>query len=331
MGLLGNILVTFALMLWPMVWIVSIMGMGGPGASNRLDWMIQLLVYMSYPIWMFGLLSLAGKSFWGLASGYFLIGCLVLFIIFNAGMFRSISNLLQGIRNEGYSVAKNTAYFNAKPIVEADAKSFDTFKGDLSYFFAYHAWDNEHTYYRGEVIEGAPGGPLEALNDLRRSRDYVASGETVIYGNTVLPGCIRSKLEFLDEIQRPWARCEDNIYHGGELVEGADAESFTPLNSWLARDKLQFFDRTEVVNTTADASSFQRIDGGYYRDHHRIFYLPDSTIYEVEGADPDTFEVIYEVTEDVTDDITDHITDHIRSDARDAHSRYYNGKKVAPR
>ena len=151
MGLLGNILVTFALMLWPMVWIVSIMGMGGPGASNRLDWMIQLLVYMSYPIWMFGLLSLAGKSFWGLASGYFLIGCLVLFIIFNAGMFRSISNLLQGIRNEGYSVAKNTAYFNAKPIVEADAKSFDTFKGDLSYFFAYHAWDNEHTYYRGEV------------------------------------------------------------------------------------------------------------------------------------------------------------------------------------
>lgn len=319
MGLLGNILVTFALMLWPMVWIVSIMGMGGPGASNRLDWMIQLLVYMSYPIWMFGLLSLAGKSFWGLASGYFLIGCLVLFITFNAGMFRNISNLLQGIQNEGYSVVRSTAYFNAKPIVEADAESFDLFKGDLSYFFAYHAWDNKHTYYRGEVIEGAPGGPLEALNDLSRSRDYVASGETVIYGDTVLPGCIRSKLEFFDEFQRPWARCEGNIYHGGALVEGADAQSFTPLNSWLAHDRYRFYVRTEVTDTTADSSSFRRIDNGYYRDDHRVFYLPDSQIHEVEGADVSTFEVVMEIDDD------------IRSDARDARFRYYNGKQVAPR
>lgn len=327
MGLLGNILVTFALGFWPMTWVVSVMGMGGPGASNSLNWIIQLLVFMSYPVWLLLWLSISGKSYWGADPRYFLFGFLFIYSVLNAEMFRYAYNLVRGIQNSGYSVANNMVYFRAKPIVEADAKSFDTFKGDLSYFFAYHAWDNEHTYYRGEVIEGAPGGPLEALNDLSRSRDYVASGETVIYGNTVLPGCIRSKLEFSDEIQRPWARCEDNIYHGGELVEGADAESFTPLNSWLARDKLQFFDRTEVVNTTADASSFQRIDGGYYRDHHRIFYLPDSTIYEVEGADPETFEVIYEITEDVTDDITD----HIRSDARDAHSRYYNGKKVAPR
>lgn len=317
MGLLGNILVTFALMLWPMVWIVSIMGMGGPGASNRLDWMIQLLVYMSYPIWMFGLLSLAGKSFWGLASGYFLIGCLVLFIIFNAGMFRSISNLLQGIRNEGYSVAKSTAYFNAKPIVEADAESFDMFKGDLSYFFAYHAWDNKQTYYRGEVVEGAPGGPLEALNDLSRSRDYVASGETVIYGNTVLRGCSLSHLEFFEDIEKYWARCGEKIYYAGNIVEGADAQSFTPLNSWLAHDNYRFYECTEVTDTTADASSFQRIDGGYYRDHHRIFYLPDSTIQEVEGVDLNTFEVVYEVLGEV------------RSDARDAHSRYYNGERVS--
>ncbi|TPD54539.1 MAG: hypothetical protein C9355_07940 [Thalassolituus maritimus] len=317
MGLLGNILVTFALMLWPMVWIVSIMGMGGPGASNRLDWMIQLLVYMSYPIWMFGLLSLAGKSFWGLASGYFLIGCLVLFIIFNAGMFRSISNLLQGIRNEGYSVAKSTAYFNAKPIVEADAESFDMFKGDLSYFFAYHAWDNKQTYYRGEVVEGAPGGPLEALNDLGWSRDYVASGETVIYGNTVLRGCSLSHLEFFEDIEKYWARCGEKIYYAGNIVEGADAQSFTPLNSWLAHDNYRFYECTEVTDTTADASSFQRIDGGYYRDHHRIFYLPDSTIQEVEGVDLNTFEVVYEVLGEV------------RSDARDAHSRYYNGERVS--
>jgi len=318
MGLLGNILVTFALMLWPMVWIVSIMGMGGPGASNRLDWMIQLLVYMSYPIWMFGLLSLAGKSFWGLASGYFLIGCLVLFIIFNAGMFRSISNLLQGIQNEGYSVARSTAYFNAKPIVEADAKSFETFKGDLGYFFRDHAWDNQHVYYQGRVVDGAHGGPVEPLDD-ERGRGYVANGDAVIFRGTLLRGCNRRQIEIFDSIEIYWARCGDNIYHAGELVEGADAQSFTPLNSWLAHDKYRFYKNADVLETYANPASFRSIERPYYRDDHRIFYLPDSTIQEVEGVDLNTFEVVYEVLGEV------------RSDARDAHFRYYNGERVAPR
>ena len=54
-----------------------------------------------------------------------------------------------------------------------------------------------------------------------------------------------------------------------------------------------------------------------------MFYVPYSRIELVEGADPETFEVIYEITDDTTD--------QVKSDARDAHSRYYSGKKVAPR
>ena len=327
MGLLGNILVTFALGFWPMTWVVSVMGMGGPGASNSLSWIIQLLVFMSYPVWLLLWLCISGISYWGADPRYFLFGFLFIYSVLNAEMFRYAYNLVRGIQNSGYSVANNTAYFNAKPIAEADALSFDMFKGDLGYVFRNHAWDNRHAYYQGRVVEGVQGGPLEALNDLGWSRDYVASGETVIYGNTVLRGCSLSHLEFFEDIEKYWARCGEKIYYAGKIVEGADAQSFTPLNSWLAHDNYRFYECTEVTDTTADASSFQRIDGGYYRDHHRIFYLPDSTIYEVEGADPETFEVIYEITEDVTDDITD----HIRSDARDAHSRYYNGKKVAPR
>ena len=330
MGLLGNILVTFALGFWPMTWVVSVMGMGGPGASNSLNWIIQLLVFMSYPLWLLLWLSISGKSYWGADPRYFLFGFLFIYSVLNAEMFRYAYNLVRGIQNSGYSVANNMVYFRAKPIVEADAQSFDTFKGDLSYFFPDHAWDDHHVYYYGRVVEGAQGGPLEPLDD-EGTREYVVNGDSVIFGGKLLRGCNRREVEIFDLIESYWARCGENIYHAGELVEGADAESFTPLNSWLARDKLQFFDRTEVVNTTADASSFQRIDGGYYRDHHRIFYLPDSTIYEVQGADPETFEVIYEITEVITDDNTDDNTDHIRSDARDAHSRYYNGKKVAPR
>ena len=317
MGLLGNILVTFALMFWPMTWFASVMGMGGPGASNSLSWIIQLLVFMSYPAWLLLWLSISDKSYWGADPKYFLLGFLFIFTVLNAGMIRYAYNLVRGIQNSGYSVANNTAYFNAKPIAEADAPSFDMFKGDLGYVFHDHAQDNKHVYYQGRVVEGVQGGPLEALNDLGWSRDYVASGETVIYGNTVLRGCSLSHLEFFEDIEKYWARCGDNIYHAGELVEGADAQSFTPLNSWLAHDKYQFYERTEEVDTTANVSSFQRIDNGYYRDDHRIFYLPDSTIYEVEGADPETFEVVYEVLGDV------------RSDARDAHSRYYNGERVS--
>ena len=85
----------------------------------------------------------------------------------------------------------------------------------------------------------------------------------------------------------------------------------------MAHDNYRFYERTEIIDTTADTSSFRRIDDGYYRDDLRIFYLPDSTIQEVEGVDLNTFEVVYEVLGEV------------RSDARDAHSRYYNGERVS--
>ena len=319
MGLLGNILVTFVVGFWLMVWVASVMGMGAPGASNDLRGITQLLIMLSYPIWIFTWLIWSGKSFWGASPGYFLIGFLVIFTVLNAGMFRYAYNLVRGIQNQGYSVASNAVYFNAKPIAEADAQSFDMFKGDLSYRFSDHAWDDQHVYYEGRVVEGVQGGPLEALDDLGWSSDYVASGETVIYGDTVLRGCSLSYLEFFEDIEKYWARCGEQIYYAGNIVEGADAQSFTPLNSWLAHDKYRFYVRTEVTDTTADSSSFRRIDNGYYRDDHRVFYLPDSQIHEVEGADVSTFEVVMEIDDD------------IRSDARDSRFYYYNGKQVAPR
>ncbi|MEK9765840.1 MAG: hypothetical protein VW274_05110, partial [Thalassolituus sp.] len=190
MGLLGNILVTFVVGFWMMVWIASVMGMGAPGASNDLRGITQLLIMLSYPIWIFIWLIWSGKSFWGASPSYFLIAFLMIFAVLNGDMLRYAYNLVRGIQNHGYSVVNNTAYFNAKPIAEADASSFDMFRGDLSYSFYNHAWDSQHVYYYGRVVEGSHGGPLEALNDLGWSRDYVASGETVIYGDTVLRGCI---------------------------------------------------------------------------------------------------------------------------------------------
>jgi len=302
-----------------MVWVASVMGMGAPGASNDLRGITQLLIMLSYPIWIFTWLIWSGKSFWGASPSYFLIGFLVIFTVLNAGMFRYAYNLVRGIQNSGYSVANNAAYFNAKPIAEADAPSFDMFNGDLGYIFRNHAWDNQHVYYQGRVVEGVQGGPLEALNDLGWSRDYVASGETVIFRGKVLRGCSLSKLEFFDEVEKYWARCGEQIYHAGDIVEGADAQSFTPLNSWLAHDNHRFYKNSDVMETQADPASFRRIERPYYRDNHHIFYLPDSTIHKIEGADVSTFEVVMEINDD------------IRSDARDANFLYYDGKKLVPR
>jgi hypothetical protein len=318
MGLLGNILITFVLGFWIMVWAASVMGMGGPGASNSLSWIIQLLIMVSYPAWIFIWLIWSGKSFWGASPIYFLIGFLVIFTVLNAGMFRYAYNLVRGIQNQGYSVASNKVYFNAKPIAEADAQSFDTFKGDLSYRFAYHAWDNKHIYYRGQLVEEASGGPLEAIDD-NYSHKYVTNGDVVIWGGTLLRGCNRNDIEIFDSSESHWARCGDNVYHRGKFIKDADAQSFTPVNGWSAYDKHRFYDGTKEADTTAIASSFHRIESRYYRDEHRIYYVDANNINEVQGADVSTFEVIDETSND------------IRSDARDAQTRFNWGEKVAPR
>ena len=222
MGLLGNILVTFVVGFWPMVLVVSVIGMGGPGASNNMSLMVQLMILNSYPIWIFAVLSYTGTAFWGLNSNYFLIGTTTAFLLFNAGIIYFCYNLIIGIKNEGYSVANGTVYYNAKAIPESDSTSF-------AHIFDQLAYDKHRFYSRGQ--------PLDV--------------------------------------------------------------------------------------PAAEPSSFRIVEDFYYRDADQVFYVPYSRIELVEGADPETFEVIYEITDDTTD--------HVKSDARDAHSRYYNGEKVAPR
>jgi len=195
MGLLGNILVTFALMLWPMVWIVSIMGMGGPGASNNLSWMLQLLLFNSYPVWIFAVLSYNGATYWGLSSHSFFLGVAALFLVLNAGLIYSVYNLVvRGINNEGYSVAGGTVYWNAKPLQEAEAESFSQIIEKL-------ALDKNRFYDSGRVLETtADPASFRALDDL-----YYRDAKQVFY----VP------------------------YYEIKLVDGADASTFEVIEETL--------------------------------------------------------------------------------------------------
>lgn len=188
MGMLGNILVTLALMLWPMVLVVSVMGMGGPGASNNLSWMLQLLLFNSYPVWIFAVLSYTGATYWGLSSHSFFLGVAALFLLLNAGFIYSIYNLVvRGINNEGYSVAGDTVYWNAKPLADAEAGSFSPIVEKL-------AFDENRFYDAGRVLETtADPASFRLINDL-----YYRDDKQVFY----VP------------------------YHEIKLVEGADASTF---------------------------------------------------------------------------------------------------------
>ncbi len=318
MGLLGNILVTFALGFWPMTWAVSVMGMGGPGASNSLNWIIQLLVFMSYPAWLLLWLSISGKSYWGADPRYFLLGFLFLYSVLNAELLKYGFNLIRGINNEGYSVADGSVFYDAKVIKEADASTFRVVPGELALLYKDYASDDYHSYFKGKTVTGAPGGELEPL-DGDWSGWYMAVADKVIWEENLLPNCTALSFQTFDGHTAYWARCNENIYFSGRLIEGADAKSFLPLSSNLAVDKNHLYSGSDVLDTSADIKTFRQIDGLYYRDGNSVYIVSTYDLTRVEGADPETFEVIYD------------ITDHIRSDARDAHSRYYNGEKVAPR
>lgn len=318
MGLTGNILVTLALTFWPMVWVVSVMGMGGPGASNSLSWIVQLLVFMSYPFWILLWLSLSGKDYWGLSPLYFLVGFLITFSVLNASLLGYAFNLIRGIKNEGYSVSGGTVYYNAKALEEADASTFKQIEHELAPLFASYASDQRHTYFEGKVVEGASGGVLEPL-DGDWSGWYVASGNDVIFGEKLLRGCIKEQLETFEGMSAHWARCNSNIYFAGRRIRDADAESFTPIREYLAVDKNRFYSGHQALNTPADAQTFRRLGGPYYRDDSSVYVVSSHELERVNKADPGSFEVIYECIDD------------IQSDARDSDTRYFYGEPVASR
>jgi hypothetical protein len=205
-----------------------------------------------------------------------------------------------------YTNDDTSVYYDGNLVEGADAETFEVLNGyDIGK-------DKNGVYYRDEIFMEADFDTLEEVNSW-----YYKDKDHVYYSfNTfqVIPGADPDT--FKANEMDVFATDKNNVYRWGEILEGADPETYESLSYNLSRDKNYLYYRTERIEL-ADPKTFEwktpnialdyiesyREEYGndpttievdlsdypeIYRDKNNI-YIADQV---VEGADPDTFEII---------------------------------------
>lgn len=358
MFLIIKTLTTFALLFWPLALMISPMSFDSPGSENNRSHVIGLLLFLCYPIPLCAAYWVMGSELWGISGRTLTLSAATLIILaltlFGYGSL--LKNSLNGIASSGYSVADGQVYYNANPIPNADADSFITLAEQ--HLHGGYAKDQHRVYYRGRVIAGADPQSFQPFDD---GQEYWADSQAVyLEGHAIFGATPIGFSRLLDawhnatdfavqqqpeqsilyyrenpigpvntaEVVVLWpyiARDKQRIYAGANVIlPMADAASFEllPNHNEYGRDQHAVYDvmggQSNVIRD-ADPASIQVLDRNYLKDQHRVYHRQDTEPTQVlKGADSASFEV-------TGWDETTH------SDARDAHSLYMNGQRIAAR
>ncbi|MFC3679232.1 DKNYY domain-containing protein [Bacterioplanoides pacificum] len=356
MKLLAQLATTFLLLFWPMVMMMSPMMFDAPGSENKRSVVFQALLFLSYPIplcalfWLFGsdLFGISGRTL-TLSASAIVITAMIVF-----GYPQLLSNSLKGIANSGYSVAENTVYYNAQAIPGAQADSFETLQS--GYFRDRYARDSERVYFAGQELAGADPASfhyLEALGD-----EYWADNQRVYLTGIPLEGALPQHFSlFPDAWGHPSSYGVSHnpdgarVYFQQHHLPDADADSFTVLNDYTAKDARHIFYHETLVLPEADSASFELIEDvdHYGKDNNAVYDMLYQHSGVIEGADPATLQVLgrgylrdqnhiyfrsnYQPTEilagaDAASFEYTNWDEATQSDARDKHGYFLHGERL---
>jgi len=151
-----DILLLVLLGLWPVIGILSIMVLGGPGASNQPGKVYGVVLTLLYPVALFFLRGFFSKPFLRLPP-WLVFGAVTVTVVgalWLLGFIEMAQNTRRGILNEGYTVATERVYYNGKVLPEADAKTFKI-ENDGDPAREKTARDKNHVYEYGQIVQGA--------------------------------------------------------------------------------------------------------------------------------------------------------------------------------
>ncbi|UII26324.1 DKNYY domain-containing protein [Fulvivirga maritima] len=350
-----SIIVTIFLVFYGGIFMMSPMMIASHGFSDSLSSIITALFFLGYPVIIFLLMTIFNIPFYGMAPSKWLIGFSVPFIL--AVMFyripQMIININKGIPNSGYHIGKDAVYLNGKKIKSADPASFDPME-DVTYY----SKDAKHVFYYGKVIpssDPATFTPVPTENE-KGYGGYWKDKNNVYIDGKILKGADPASMACLRSL---YAKDAKHIYYSGRLVEGADPQTFHFVSDGIAIDEqfIYVYGRKSNIQTDtknfevvgdesspsfcrdknnvyliifhngdpllevegADPTTFEKMERGYYKDSHQVYYHDSSTrsVKVLEEADPANFSTGY-----------DHIT---RTEARDKNHAYMSGKLVSPK
>ena len=229
MHLTAQVLASIAYLFYPMMFIVVIMGMSGPNATNDAKALEALRYVLAYPIVISALFWLFDSTYLGIKGIYLVIISALLWLgattllSINSG----ISNLKKGIKNSGYSVAEGVAYYNAVPIENADVDSFYIYaEQDPSHRFRHDALakDRNHLYRYGEVVPTIDPNTLEFVSEQNGSisGDFLKDHQHVYFHFEVLANAdpetfVAISRAYFDE-QGVLSRDKDTVWYNEQAI-----------------------------------------------------------------------------------------------------------------
>ena len=265
-----NWIVLIALFAWPFIWVLSVMMFGGPGATNEMSAYISVIVFLSYPIAIFGLYWLFDWSFFGIAGRQMFLASLIIIpgLLYMSGYLQGFWNLSQGIRNEGYSNVQGTVYFDGQELKGANSDSFGVLEMGLPAIrTSPYAKDNQHVYYNGEKLKKVEAATFEALA-LSRSSIYFKDQHNVFYTEDlyqkpeVVEEADPNSFEVIMEEYPDYWRDSEKVFYAGKEIAGADPERFRPApnadNHYWHDGSTVYFEGDSLPDATPDNfSSFE--------------------------------------------------------------------------
>ncbi|MCE9688260.1 DKNYY domain-containing protein [Shewanella sp. AS16] len=291
-----NIVVTLFILFWPIVIMMSPMMFDAPGSEDSKSAVFGAVVFLSYPVGLFLLLGLFGVKYFGMNSFILaLVSAVIIFFVFSVfGYSSMVVNLAKGISNGGYSVVGETVYYNAKPIVGADAGTFKAYKKeDYEYerTAPQYAADKDHFYYSGKRVEGVSLSNLEGR--VIAYELYWLNDTQVVQGDKILEAANPLTFNGYDGFSG-WtyskAREGDTVYSYNVPLQSVDFASFKPLSDGLGKDKNQIFKRDKVILSAADPETFELLSSQEFaRDKDHVYYMLTENPFAIDGADPETF------------------------------------------
>ncbi|SBS32607.1 hypothetical protein MSP8886_02491 [Marinomonas spartinae] len=353
MSIVINIIITFFILFWPGILMMSPMIFDAPGSENDQGKVLGCVLFMSYPVIIFLILGAFGGHYFGLnpfiLSGVCLLIVSLFFFLF--GYTEMVVNVIRGVPNSGYGVVRDKVYYNGCQIIEADPLTFKMFKKEdyqYEHSASLYATDKNYFYYRGVKI---PDVSVDNLRGKIVADDlYWLNDQYVIKHGKILEH--RDPNTFGGyENSAHWTYAKDGqyykLYYNDRLVEAADFNTFTPLSEPFAKDNnivfyndnpielkvdVHSFDVLPIYGfakdkdylycfspeneqrvEAADSNTFEEIGGRYYKDKHKVYYRNEEEITVVEQANPDVFQLV-------------HYHESKDYDAKDNQQCYQNGK-----
>jgi hypothetical protein len=213
--------------------------------------------------------------------------------------------------SDRYYIQNDTVYYDNwsredTAIEEADPDTFESVEGEI-------AKDSQHVYVVGLIIEGADPKTFEHIE-----RDFYRDARRVYKEGVVMDDSDPDTFTLIPDTQGKdgtiaYAIDSNHVYdaYSGEVIEGADPNTYEWINYFVQKDNDQMFVRADgmgkeenAVVATMDPATFEQMDDTFYRDKNSVYYIgSDQEIlmpYEnygtylkkLDGADPKTFTIL---------------------------------------